>query len=276
MSAMHRIRRARHLATAAWRVLTANRSLIAVLVLSYGLALVVATAVFFGGLAILRPDVGGDPTPAVWFVVVAAGIAGTWVASMGQGAVIAGAAQRMDGQEPTVGSAFQPVRRRLWQLFAWAAIATVVTKLLDLLRRRGGSGGEAASSGGKLAWRIVSFVALPVIVFEDVGAVEALKRSTRMLKATWGENLTFNVGLTALGIALLLPLLAGLALAEALGALPLPSAGFLVVLVYGVVAMATYSAVSAVLKTALYRWATDQPVDPAFDDVELGSALGTG
>jgi hypothetical protein len=37
--------------------------------------------------------------------------------------------------------------------------------------------------------------------------------------------------------------------------------------------VAVVSALSAVFKTALYRWATKRPVDPAFDTADLSGAF---
>lgn len=192
---------------------------------------------------------------------------------MGQGAIIVSAAARMEGRDPGIREAFEPVRRRLGALFGWAVIATVVTKVLDLLRRRSGPAGRTAASAGELAWRVVSFLALPVVIFEDAGPVDGLRRSAALLERTWGENVTFNFGLGLLGIALALPVVAGLAIAQAVGALPLSFIGLVPLVLYGLLAIAAYSALSAVLKTALYRWAHDLPVDPSFDGLELGRAF---
>src|SRR5690606_4534657 len=48
-----------------------------------------------------------------------------------------------------------------------------------------------------LAWAIASYFVLPVIVTENTGPVAALKRSAAIIKKTWGEALTAQVGLFA-------------------------------------------------------------------------------
>jgi hypothetical protein len=271
---MERIARAWDIAQRSWGVLAEERALLVVAVLAHLAALLAATVVFFAGLAVVELQAAVDPGTASWFVVAAAALAGAWLASSGQGAVIAGAAERMDGGHPTVGSALAAVRGRIGPLFVWALISTVVGRLLDLLRRRRGAAGRTAGSGGRFAFKVVTFLALPVIVLEGAGAVQSLKRSWELLKSTWGENVSFNVGLQLLAIVLLAPAAALVAVAAWAGLTPLPFLAFLPLVLYGVVVVGSIAALSAVFKVALYRWATDAPVDAAFDRQQLAAAFG--
>jgi hypothetical protein len=192
---------------------------------------------------------------------------------VGQAAVIAGAAQRMDGADPTIGSAFAVARARATRLLEWAFLATVVSVLLDQVRQRLGLLGRFVSWAGSLAFGVMSFLALPVIVFEDVGPIEALKRSSAMVRRTWGEQVTFNFGLGLLGFLAVLPgIFLGLALATT-GVPPLVVLGVAVIVVWIAVVSSVTSALSAVFKAALYRWANGLPVDPAFDADELTGAF---
>jgi hypothetical protein len=59
----------------------------------------------------------------------------------------------------------------------------------------------------------------------------------------------------------------------ATGILPLVVLGVTAAVVWVVLVVAITSALSAVFKTALYRWAKGLPVDPAFDADELSGAF---
>jgi hypothetical protein len=215
-------------------------------------------------------DAGG---PAQWLVGVVALVAATWISAIGQAAVIAGAGQRMDGGDPTIGSAFEAARSRLGRLLEWAVLATVVSIVLDQVERRFGILGRIVSWIGSVAFSVLSFLALPVIVFEDIGPIDAFKRSSALLKGTWGEQVTFNFGMGLLGVVAILPGIAVGGLLMATGILPLAVLGVVgLVLWVGLVATVT-SALSAVFKAALYRWAVGLPVDPAFDAGELSGAF---
>jgi hypothetical protein len=262
------------IATASWRVLSRDRELIAVPVVAAIAAALAFAAVAGPGVLLLGgSDAAQASNVALWLVLVAASIVATWVVAIGSAAVVAGAAERMAGGEPTLGSAFAAARARAGRLLGWAVLATVVSIVLDQLEERLGVAGRIVSWIAGTAFSVVSFLALPVIVFEDVGAIEGLKRSARLLRSTWGEQLTFSFGIGFLGVAAALPAVLVAVGAIATGVLVVQVVGVVLAVAWIVVVMAVTSALSAVFKAALYRWATGLPVDPAFDAGALSGAF---
>jgi len=61
-----------------------------------------------------------------------------------------------------------------------------------------------------LAWNLATFLVVPVLVAEEVGPFEAVKRSAQLLKRTWGEQIVGNLsiggifGLLTLGVIVLI------------------------------------------------------------------------
>lgn len=210
---------------------------------------------------------------AVWVVLAIAGLLATWVSVIGQAAVVSGAGQRMDGTDPSLATAFAGARSRSGRLFEWAVLATVVAIVLDLIRDRLGILGGIVSSLGNLAFSVLSFLALPVIVFEDVGAIDGFKRSSHLLRSTWGEQLSFTFGLGLIGIAAAVPGAALAVAAAATGVVALQVIGLTLGIAWVLAVIAVTSALSAVFKTALYRYAARQPVDVAFDTADLSGAF---
>jgi hypothetical protein len=252
---VNRIANGWHIATASWRVLSRDRELIAVPVVAAIAAGLAFAAVAGPGFLLLGgSDAASASDVALWLVLVAASVVATWVVAIGSAAVVAGAAERMGGGEPTLGSAFAAARARAGRLLGWAVLATVVSIILDQLEQRLGAAGRVVSFLAGTAFSVVSFLALPVIVFEDVGAVEGLKRSARLLRSTWGEQLTFSFGLGLLGFVAVLPAVAVAVGAIASGVLAVQVAGVVLAVAWIVVVMAITSALSAVFKAALYRW----------------------
>src|SRR5215212_10751368 len=47
------------------------------------------------------------------------------------------------------------------------------------------------------AWNIATYLVVPVLAAEDIGPIDAVKRSTQLLKRTWGEQLVGNAGVGA-------------------------------------------------------------------------------
>ena len=194
-------------------MLSQDRELVAIPIIAGIASLVVFAVVALPGVALL----GGDDDAvnwAAWIVLAIAALLATWVSVIGQAAVVSGAGQRMDGDDPSLGSAFAGARSRTGRLFEWAVLATVVAIVLDVVRDRLGLFGNIISSLGNMAFSVLSFLALPVIVFEDVGAIDGFKRSSQLLRGTWGEQLTFTFGLGIIGFLVALP---GIALAVGVG-----------------------------------------------------------
>lgn len=271
---MERIANAWRLSKASWQVLAKDRKLIAVPVVA-GVAAILAFAVFAlpGVLLLPGSDAEAPSNVALWIFLAAGAIASTWMMVLGQAAVVAGAAERMEGGNPDIGSAFAAARGRAFRLLEWAVLATVVSFVLDVIRQRFGLLGNIVSWIGGVAFQVMSFLALPVIVFENVGAIEGFKRSAALLKRTWGEQLTFSFGMGILSLLAVLPgvLVGGLLLAT--GLLPLQVIGGIGLVGWVVLVLATTTALSAVFKAALYRYANNLPVDPAFDAEILSNAF---
>ena len=271
---MLRLQNAWRLAKASWQVLFKDRELVAIPVVAGIVSLLVFLAIGGIGFAVVGGTDGVETgNVALWLFGVAALVAATWVSAIGQAAVVAGAAERMDGGDPTLSSAYAVARTRVARLLEWAALATIVAIVLDQIEERLGVLGQVVSWLGGIAFSVMSFLALPVIVFEDLGAIEAFKRSSRLLKTTWGEQIAFNFGTGLLGFVAALPgiviggalLASGLLLLQVLG-------GIIAVVWIGLVA-AVVTTLSAVFKAALYRWATGSAVDPAFTHDDLSNAF---
>jgi hypothetical protein len=271
-AAMQRLANAWRLAKASWQVLSQDRELVAVPIVAGIVALVVFVTIVAPGVLLVGGDDGASNW-AVWILVALATVAATWVTAIGQAAVVAGAAQRMDGGDPTLGSAYAAARARSVRLLEWAVLATVVAIVLDQIEERFGALGRIVSWLGNVAFSVLSFLALPVIVFEDVGAIEGFKRSAALLKRTWGEQVAFSFGMGLLGLLLVLPALLVGGLLLATGVVPLQVIGVAAAVAWIILVVAVTTALSAVFKTALYRYANGLPVDPAYSPTDLSGAF---
>jgi hypothetical protein len=127
-----------------------------------------------------------------------------------------------------------------------------------------------------MAWSIVTYFVVPVIVVEKAGPLTALTRSTQILRKTWGQSLTSNVGIGIITSLVTIPavliIVGGAAVIGAgqvaLGA-AIIGAGVLAVLVISLVS----SALSAIVLAALYLYGATDRVPAAFDDALLRDAF---
>jgi hypothetical protein len=105
------------------------------------------------------------------------------------------AAKRMDGGDPTVGDGFRGAFRNLGAIFMWSLVAATVGMVLRVISERSGLLGKIIVSILGIAWSLLTYFAVPVMIFEGVGALDAIKRSGALFKKTWGEAVIGEAGM---------------------------------------------------------------------------------
>jgi Family of unknown function (DUF6159) len=158
------------------------------------------------------------------------------------------------GRKPTVSGGIAAAAGRLPQILVWSLIAATVGLALNALQKalREKAGFLGSLLGGLLsmAWVIVTYFVVPVLVVDRVGPIEAIKRSGAILKRTWGESLAGEGGLGIISFLLMLPAFGLFALAALTGGGLATAAGSGGLFVLGSV-IGLYVIAVAVLITAL-------------------------
>lgn len=192
-------------------------------------------------------------------------------------ALVGAAMIRLEGGDPTVRDGIAVARERLVSILGYAAIAATVGVVLQALKGRDNNFlVRMLGSGLGAAWTLATFLVVPVLVHEQVGPFEALQRSVRLLKRTWGENAIGNVGLgLAFGLIMFVAIVAGLALTFVAAQVSMGFAAVVGVLcVLGVSLLGVYqAALSGIYSAALYRFATEGDTPPAFQGLKLETAF---
>jgi len=264
------------LAGASFGVLKSEKKLAAIPAVSALTCGVIAVAV--GGGVVLTADFIANPapgqddfslTPASWAIgIVGLFIVGL-VSQMFAATLIAAANERLDGGSFTMGQAFSKATSRTPSILGWSAINSTVGVVLQAVRDKAGFLGDIAAGLVGAAWNVVTWLVLPIIVVEGVGPIVAIKKSANLLKTTWGENLFAQAGIGFIGFLLMLP---GLVLFGALS-FAVPVAGIPLLLIWIVVIGCLMSALGAIYRTALYRFAVGLPLGDVFTHDELAGAF---
>lgn len=105
---------------------------------------------------------------------------------------------RLEGGDPTVADGFKAGFSNLGVIFSWAAVGGIVTLIMRQLEENLGFLGAIMSKSLGSAFGVASFFAIPVMVFEKKGPVDAFKRSGEIIKKTWGEALGAYLGFSIL------------------------------------------------------------------------------
>jgi len=264
------------LASASFGVLKSEKQLAAIPFVSAMTCGVIAVAV--GGGVVLTADFIANPapgqddfamTPASWAV----GIVGLFiiglVAQMFAATLIAAANERLDGGSFTMGQALSKATSRTPSILGWSAINSTVGVVLQAIRDKAGFLGDIAAGLIGAAWNVITWLVLPIIIVEGIGPIAAIKKSANLLKTTWGENLFAQAGIGLIGFLLMLP---GIVIFGALSFV-LPIVGIPLLLIWIVVIGCLMSALGAIYRTALYRFAVGLPLGDAFTHDELAAAF---
>lgn len=136
----------------------------------------------------------------------------TFVIVFCNAALIACALQRFEGKTPTVGSGFTAASKRLPQILGWSLVAATIGVILQaiqsVLSQKLGFIGELLSGIFSGVWGAVTYFVVPVLVTEGVGPIKAVKRSSGILRRTWGESFVGATGLGLVAFLFTLPLVA--------------------------------------------------------------------
>jgi hypothetical protein len=199
-------------------------------------------------------------------------------------ALIGSALMYMDGKTPTVSDGFRLASERFGKIFGYAAIAATVGLVLNMLRNNRGDSivmqiiGAILAGVLQFAWNLVTFLVIPVLVIENLGPIEAIKRSGTLLKQTWGEQLigNFSVGLIFFLISLAVVLVVGLPLFLIASSM---NSGLLMIVTVIVVVLAVMlvnligGAVGGIFQAALYRYATQGDAGTFFSEDTVRGAF---
>ncbi|MFT4310045.1 MAG: DUF6159 family protein [Candidatus Woesearchaeota archaeon] len=175
--------------------------------------------------------------------------------------------------------------KKIHLIFLWSLLSATVGLLLlileQLARRAKGFGpiiiGMIRSVLG-MAWAIISVFVVPVMVYEGLTPIEALKRSVQVLKKTWGQSLIRHVGLGALQfIAILVGIIvtvvvviATLGLQNIYVTLGVIGAGIL----YVMIVIVACNVLNTIYNTALYVYGAQQSAPEGFDSATLKQTFG--
>lgn len=255
-------------------LMRADRSIAALPVIAMVTTLLAMVLIGGGGAAILAAL--GVPSGYVGGIgLFLALLAAAFIATYFGVAVVFAATERIEGGEPTIKGVMARAWTRRGIILGWAVFSALVGTFLNFLSDRG-VGGAIAAVVGDAAWAVATWFAIPVIAFEDLGALATVKRSSQLMKQRFGKvargSIRFGLlflGWTLVGIAVIA---IGVALAIAWKAAPLVGVAIAGVGLLFLMGLGVYmSVVQIYLRTIIYRFANGQSVPDM--GIDLSTAL---
>jgi hypothetical protein len=272
---MGRFERSWELTKGSWAVLRQDKELAWIPLISAVVTVAVAALFFLPFLLVSdsSPDGDGFQPGAMGYVLWVVGyVVVTFIATYFNGALVSGALERLRGGDPTLGSAFRGATDHFNRLAPWALFAATVGMILAAIQNIRVVGPIIRQVLG-LAWNLITFLTIPILLVEDLGPIDGLKRSAALFKQTWGENVIVQFGFGLVGMVAMLPGIAiggGLA---ATGSSALVVLGVGIVVVSVIVVSVVMSALSGIFKTALYLYAAEGTMVPEFGAVDFTTAF---
>jgi hypothetical protein len=192
-------------------------------------------------------------------------------------ALVGAAMIRLKGGDPTVGDGFRIAFQHIGSILGYALLSATVGMILRWISEKGVLGRVVSSLVG-LAWNLATYLVVPVLVVEDVGPIEAVKRSAKMLKSTWGEQIVgnFSIGLFS-GIVTFIVILVGVAVTavvavatETIVLIAITALAFVTIVIFiGLIS----SALNGIYTAAVYRYATDGGTSGFFREELIANAF---
>jgi hypothetical protein len=248
----------------AWHVLRDDKELIVFPIVSATAAILVTLA--FAVPEFLLQSAGGNEV--LFYVLLFLYYLVLYTVVIFANAALVGAALiRLRGGDPTLSDGLRIASGRMGAIVGYALISATVGLILHALSRRGTLGDIVRSIIG-LAWNLATYLVVPVLVVENVGPIEAVKRSAHLLRRTWGEQIVggAGMGLAFFSLFLLATILAaaGIVLGVSLSSTVLIVACIVAgVLAYIVLALLS-STLGGIYSAAVYRYAAEGEVSGQF------------
>jgi hypothetical protein len=283
MASMSKTATTWELMKASWHVLMRDKELLVFPVVS-GIACFLVLLTFIVpalgvGLARSGDPLGGRGEILAWVLLFFYYLCNFFVVFFFNAALVDFVVTRMRGGEPAIGESLRAAVACLPQIALWAIVSSTVGVVLKALEGRAGFLGRLAVALVGVAWALVTYFVVPIIVVERKGALEAVGGSKDLLAKTWGKQIVSGLGYGLIGFLLTIPAIA-IVVAAFVGVLASHGShaggwGTLAVaaVLYLVGLVIVLSALRAIFGVVLYLFAKTGSAPEGFDAGTLRGAI---
>jgi hypothetical protein len=187
-------------------------------------------------------------------------------------ALVGVANSRLMGGTWTFRDGIELAWERKGTILQWALVAATVGVILRTLEERLGLIGRLIMRIIGIAWTLACYFVVPVLAFEDLSPIDAVKRSSKLFRDTWGEKVMGGFSLSLVSMVLMLPGIGLVIAATFLAGLNGLLFGLVLMFLYFLLLSVFMSAVGGIFNAALYRYACFKQVPPAFSQELIASA----
>lgn len=270
---MGRFERSWSLAKQSWGVLRGNPSL-AVFPIVSSIAILLVTASFFIPLVLAVGLKNLEQPPAYAYgVTFVYYLVSYFVVVFFNAALIHCANEALEGRRADFGDGIHAAMRRIGPILGWSLLSATIGTILNAISERLGFVGQIIIGLLGAAWNIVTFFAVPMLVLQGVGPIDAVKGSWATIRKTWGETLIGNAGVSLAVFVMALPAIVLIVLAAFTGVVALIVAAVALSVLYWAVLAAVGSCMNGIYTTAVFSYAHTGEIPSGFDDQTIRQAF---
>jgi hypothetical protein len=266
---MGSVSRGFRLARASWWVVKEDRELLWLPVISFACSLAVMAVFGLGMLGIGLPEQGQSVSPGIYVLGFCMYVALSFVTIYFNAAVIGTAMKRLQGEDAKIADGLALARQHIGKIFVWALITATIGMILRQIQENAGILGRIVIGLVGIAWSVLTYFVVPVLLYEPVGVGQSIKRSAQIFRERWGEqfigNATIGLAVVIIGIPVVL--------VGALVTAVVAPVGIVLLIVSVGALIAIGAACSGVFNAALYRYATTGEASGAFSLEDMNASF---
>lgn len=254
-----KISRGWRLTQVAWKLIRTDRTMLALAFAGIASASVFVFLIFlFGGFFSASHNSSGHLS----LIALVALYPSTLASVFFNVALACAASAAFDGDRLSTGEAIRMAWGKRKRIALWALISALVGTLIAEIANRLPGGAKLVAWFAGAAWGLATIFVIPILAIEGVGAVDALKRSSGLVKRRWGEGISGRISIGAWAIVATIPLAVMLGIgAGLLQKHPETGVALIGLSLVGLVAVgAAVAATQQVFAVALYRYSIDAPI----------------
>ncbi len=279
---MGKFSRSWQLVKQSFAILRSDKQLMLFPVFSAVSCFIVTSIIATGGAFLLLPAraaalAAGEPfhpnqSPAFLLGMFTLYVANYFVIVFFNVALVGVANSRLMGGTWTFRDGLELAWERKGTILQWALVAATVGVILRTLEERLGLIGRIIMKIIGIAWALACYFVVPVLAFEGLSPIQAVKRSSKLFRDTWGEKVIGGFSLSLVSTVLMLPAIGMVIVAMFLGGINGLLFGLALMFLYFLLLSVMMSAVGGIFNAALYRYACFKQVPPAFSQDLIASA----
>lgn len=213
--------------------------------------------------------------PAGWFLLGLGYFVLIYIGIFCNAALIYAANERLTGAGPgNLASGFRGAGAKAGAIVPWAVLSATVTLILRAAEERMGILGRIVIGIIGIAWTLVTYLVVPVLVLEsDMSTGRAISKSATLFKQTWGENVIGNAGFGLFGFLAVIPAFVLFMLGAMSGTASIMILCAVLAVLWLIVTSQILAALSGIYRVALYRYAVDGRAPSAYTMFDFNEAF---